>query len=215
VPDLSLPESFIWRWSRAGTGTGTHDIAGPPDLVSGCSVTGDLGALARGRPVTLRLTGKITATGVPAPAGELTAPAKTPHGPFRAGGGALPAQPHHLTIEVSQAIASRAHPRPWAGSFPEFHQASALPIRDIRDETSGNDVRLEVTLRPGADVDEVREQLAGIWGVYTEVHAAFPAPLADILRSWADRYGGEDIATSIAELETAIRHDRRGEWERW
>jgi len=42
-------------------------IAGGPYSVTGCTVTGNIAALARGRRVVLRETGQITITGVPAP----------------------------------------------------------------------------------------------------------------------------------------------------
>jgi hypothetical protein len=42
-------------------------IAGPPRSVTDCAITGDLDALAGGRPVTLRQTGRVSATGRPVP----------------------------------------------------------------------------------------------------------------------------------------------------
>jgi hypothetical protein len=55
----------------------------------------------------------------------------------------------------------------------------------------------------------VRAELAAVDAITTEARWAFPAPLASMLRSWVDRYRGENIAASLASLEDAIRRDRR------
>jgi hypothetical protein len=169
-------------------------IVGPPDFVTGCAVTGDLAALARGRPTPLRLTAQMTLT-----------------------------DEHHLIVDslppsdvadrVIQTIADRASRRQWADSFPSLGRDTTLPVAEVRDVSTWHDheVRMALVLQPDADPDTVKERLAGIEGVVTELRAAFPAPLARLLRSWVDSYRGEDIAASLTELETAIRRDRQRE----
>ena len=50
-----------------------------------------------------------------------------------------------------------------------------------------------------------------IEGVSVETCCFFPAPLADLMRSWMERYRQEDLAASLAALEDAIRRDRQRE----
>jgi hypothetical protein len=57
----------------------------------------------------------------------------------------------------------------------------------------------------------VRDQVAAIDGITLERTWAFPAPLASMLRSWADRHRPEDITASLDQLRDAIRRDRRRE----
>ena len=68
-----------------------------------------------------------------------------------------------------------------------------------------------IALRPGADPVAVRDQLAAIDGITTQATWKLPAPLPRMLRSWADRHRGEDIAASLASLEDAISRDRHRE----
>jgi len=52
-------------------------------------------------------------------------------------------------------------------------------------------------------------------GLAVDLPAQYPAPLADLLRSWADTHRHEDITASLDQLEAAIRADRldqRGYW---
>jgi hypothetical protein len=95
-------------------------------------------------------------------------------------------------------------------SHPSLTRTPGLPIEDIADEAVGDtDVRIVIALSPGADPVAVRDQLAAIDGITTEATWKFPAPLASMLRSWVERYRGEDVAASLDALEEAISRDRR------
>jgi hypothetical protein len=165
------------------------DLVGPPDFLTDCDISGDLAALAAGRPVTLRLTGRVTI-----------------------------ADRRHLIIEslppdvgaweTLRVIASHVNRSSWADSHPELHQATHLPIADAEDVSAGGDLRLLITLRPGAEPEAVRAGLRDLEGVALEVQAAFPVPLPRMLRSWVDAYRDEDTATSLAALRSAIGQDR-------
>jgi DNA gyrase/topoisomerase IV, subunit A len=170
-------------------------MVGPPDFLTGCTVTGDLGKLTAGRRASLRLTGQVTV-------------ADEEHLIIHT----LP--PHVGLNDIVRVIKTRAVSRPWAGSFPELDQAAMLPIADLEDEPTCDDLRLVITLRPGADPGRVRDSLLEMTGVAADVTAAFPAPLAELLRSWVSRHRGEDITASLAELDKAIRHDRQREQPR-
>ena len=196
-------------------------IIGGPYSVTGCTVTGNIAALARGRRVVLRETGQITITGVPAPQAPAGPPAPARGVMVAHGGiGLGPEIPAHLVIEslpartvaseVAQEIARRAASRPWSGSHPELARRTELPVAEV-DDQSAYEVRIPIRLRPGSDPAAVRDQIATIEGVSVEVSCAFPAPLASVLRSWVDRYRSEDIAASLNELEKAIHHDRQRE----
>jgi len=146
-------------------------VAGPPWSGTHCTVTGDLDALARGRRVVLREAGRITITGVPVPdepPRAPSAPGDRQYDPYRGTGEAPPA---HLVIEsvpaatvaseMAQAIASRAASRRGPDSGPAPGQ---LPVATVIDQSSGGEVRIVLTLRPGTDAASAREQLATIAG---------------------------------------------------
>jgi hypothetical protein len=112
--------------------------------------------------------------------------------------------------QAGQEIISRVRTRAWPDSHPPQTRDTGLPIEDITDHAcNGTDVRILIALRPGSDPVAVRAQLAAIHGITTEATWKFPAPPATMLRSWVDRYRGEDIAVSLATLEEAISRDRR------
>ena len=198
------------------------EIAGPPYPVTGCEISGDLGALFAGRRTEIRETARIMITGVPVPEPPAEPrPAPGSHGHIAAGrGGAYDGPPFaaHLIIEslpaqvgtsdAVQAITSRIQLRHWHGSHPELARRIALPIADIYDESRENDVRIHLSLEPGSDPAAVRDQLQDVDGVGWNATWAFPAPLASMLRSWVELHQGEDIAASLTRLEDAICHDQ-------
>lgn len=198
-------------------------MIGTPWSGTGCAITGDLAALARGRRTALRESGRIIITGVPVPE-------KPP------GGQPTPARdeqyhaievrdgepfPTHLVIEslpartvaseVAQAIAGRASLRSWPDSGSGPARRAALPIVHVDDQSAGAEIRILLTLCPGSDPAAVRDRLATIRGISAEAPSAFPAPLASLLRSWVNDHRGEDIAASLTALEDAIRHDQQRE----
>ena len=199
-------------------------LVGAPCSVTGCTVTGDIAALMRGRRAVLRETGRITVTGVPVP----EPPAHPPPAPAghtvvvgSGGVGPRPPRPAHLVIEtlpartmsadVAHAIVNRAVTRRWADSHSDLARRTTLPVADIDEESGEREVRILVTLRPGSDPEAVRDQLTQVEGVSVETSCFFPAPLATLMRSWVGRYRQEDIAASLAALEDAIRRDRQRE----
>jgi hypothetical protein len=83
-------------------------IIGPPYFVTGCTVTGNLAALAAGRRAKLRLQAQVSISEDHSSVVEN-----------------IP--PNVSTDDVAQIIASRARPRRWAAEHPGLHHLTHLP----------------------------------------------------------------------------------------
>lgn len=210
------------------------ELVGPPYSVTDCTIAGDLDALAAGKRVTLRQTGRIGHTGNPVP-GPRPAP-----DPAADGGEAVVVAYGRINGGDDQWFMNRAHLvieslPPGLGAaqvcfdLADHCRAGAdfisrdgkrmdvtLRIKDLRHEASdGAAVRIAIELRPGTNAELARDQLAQFDGITAEEQAAFPAPLARLLRRWAERHRGEDVIASLIALEEAIhgereRHRRHG-----
>jgi hypothetical protein len=199
-------------------------IAGPPWSVSGCKVTGDLDALAAGHRVMLRQTGRITLTGNPIP--EPPPVPKPPDGgpapvvvAYSSIGFNLPLHlaraqlvieslpPDSSPDQVAQDLHS--HAKMQSRSARSGGSSDALPIADVADcGTSAVPVRIVITLIPGTDPVAAQDQLAAFDGITTQALAAYPAPLAALLRAWTEQHRGEDLSASLTRFEDAVRQDR-------
>jgi hypothetical protein len=195
-------------------------IAGPPWSVSDCTVTGDLDALAAGHRVMLRQTGRISLTGnpVPAPRPSPNPPDGGP-GPVAVGLVSTGPGPRHLARaqlvieslppdsspdQVAQDLDRHARMQACRARGDGF--GDALPIANVADcGTSAVPVRITITLIPGTDPQTARDQLTAFDGITTQLPAAYPAPLATLLRAWTDQHRGEDLNASLASFEDAIR----------
>jgi hypothetical protein len=93
--------------------------------------------------------------------------------------------------------------------------ASVQPIAHTYSDSRKAYIRVEIRLRPGSDPHRVLEQLARMDGLAVDFAAQFPAPLADLLRSWTDDHRHEDITTSLDQLEAAIRADQLDQRDYW
>jgi DNA gyrase subunit A len=164
------------------------DITGPPYFLNGCTVTGDFAALAAGRPTVLRLEARVSIS--------------DDHGSVMIENFPPNANPD----ETAHSLANRARVREWAAQHPGLHQRAHLPLSDLRDESSARhgDLLVCVPAR-GTSAEQLREQLRDVYGVYTTVNVALPQPLPTLLGSWARAYAAEDLLTSLAALEDAIR----------
>jgi hypothetical protein len=94
--------------------------------------------------------------------------------------------------------------RPWAGDHPDLARATTLPIRALDDLSTGEHVRLVMTLRSGAQPEEVRQRIADIGGVVTELPVALGAPLVDLLRRWGHDHRDEDLPTGLDALANVL-----------
>jgi hypothetical protein len=204
-------------------------IVGRPVSLTDSELTGDFDALAQGQRTTIREAPRISLTGdavPPAPA----EPPREPTGPFvlttEPGRPKRPvhiivdAVPRHLSApQLSQEINGRIFRDGYQPPDPpgtklraeirERFAARALPIADMRDESTSNDIRLAIELRAGADPQAVRSQLASLHELVADRAAQFPAPLADLLRSWLATHRHKDITASLEQFKAAIQADRR------
>ena len=111
--------------------------------------------------------------------------------------------PSDICTELANHRAIAAHDQP--------RHPATIPIGDLYDAgTDRRPIRIAITLVPGTNPDIARDQLAGLDGITTEQPAAYPAPLATLLRTWAHQYRDEDITTSLTILHHARRRIRGG-----
>jgi hypothetical protein len=215
------------------------DIVGPPDFITGCAVSGDVAGLAAGRRTEIRLEARVRITDedhfhevVP-----LARPSHVLRTEVRGAGGSVhflssgagppprnrPRSSNRTLLlidrfpslvnpdEAIMSIVKRAERYDDDDRYPGLRQATRLPFRDVRDESSVRTGRLVVcVLNEGADAEVGRQQLLNVYGVCDVVPVALPRPLATMIRGWVRAYRDEDIEASLAALEQAIAADSRG-----
>jgi DNA gyrase/topoisomerase IV subunit A len=164
------------------------NIIGPPDFITGCTVTGDLAALAAGHPTELRLQAKITITDDRQ---------------------ALIVENIPPNISTDDAIASIARRATQTSDQPsELHTATRLDLRSVADEGNWHTPDGRIVCKPatGVPAEQVRDQLTRVYGVYTTMYVALPRSLPATVRHWVKTNQAEDLLTSLTSLETAIRN---------
>ncbi len=215
------------------------DIVGPPDFITGCAVSGDLAGLAAGRRTEIRLEARVRITDEDH-FDEVVPLARPSHVVRMEVGGADGTVHFHssgvgppprtrprasnrtlLLIdrfpslvnpdEAVMSIVKRTERYDDDDRYPGLRQATRLPFRDVRDESSARIGRLVIcVLTEGADAEAGREQLLNVYGVCDVVPVALPRPLATMIRGWVRAYRDEDIEASLAALERAIATGGRG-----
>jgi hypothetical protein len=190
-------------------------IAGPPFSVTGCAVTGDLDTLNAGGRIMLRQTGRISLTGNPIPSPRPVSAARQTAHKHHVGAAGSSDRLLASAQLIIESLPPDAYPGDVGAKLSRHGQAQAgeaenrssraLPIARVFDIGSiAVPVRILITLVPGTNPATARDQIAAVDGVTTQAAASYPAPLADLLRSWADRYRGEDLAASLNIFEYAI-----------
>jgi hypothetical protein len=168
------------------TGNELISIIGPPDFPTGCTVTGDLAALAAGRPTVLRLQASVTVG--------------TDHRSVTVEG--LP--PNVNRGDVLASLAARAERRDWAVRFPDLDRTTRLPLADVQDTAREDTDRFVCIPEPGTAPDSLRDQLMDVHGIWATVPVALPRPLPALVRQWVRAYVSEDLLTSLARLADAV-----------
>jgi DNA gyrase/topoisomerase IV subunit A len=159
------------------------EMVGMPDFLTGCTVTGDLAALAAGYPTPLRLQAQVSVA-------DDHRGVLVEHMP-----------PNASRPRVMMEIADVARRRVRYGG------RDRLPIQNIEDiSRSGND-RFLCIPEPGTAPELLRDLLLDFEGITTTVATALPRPLPDLIRAWVQAHQNEDLMASLASLENAI-HDQ-------
>jgi hypothetical protein len=187
---LAIIEALRQIIQRPGvTGKDLTNIVGPPCFLNGCTVTGDFAAMAAGRPTTLRLEACVTVSDDHRHVLIKNFP------------------PNANPDEVATTLANRARMREWAVEHPGLYGRIHLPLADLRDKSSqarDTDLLVCVPAR-GTAAEQLREQLMNVYGVYTTVRVDLPRSLPAMLRNWVKANTAEDLLTSLATLENAVR----------
>lgn len=182
------------------------ETIGPPDFITGCTVTGDISAMYAGQLTELRLESRLTITedaSLAEPAGlrrRSDAPGRNrtilliDHFP-----------PYANPDETVQSLARRMEPRAWDDEYPELRWATRLPLRNVMDlSTSRDGIQIGCLPALDADIEQVRSQVRDVYGVWVGVTVRLQRPLATTIRQWATRNRDEDIADSLDALEQAV-----------
>lgn len=164
-------------------------LVGPPYFLTGCTVAGDLTALAAGRRTELRLQARVSVSDD----GKNVVIESIP--------------PNISTDDAVNILASQATPRRWADEHPGLHHLTYLPLADLRDKTSERSSpfgRIICVPTPGTPPEQLRDRLLDVDGVSTTMRVALPRPLPDLVRQWRQANDGEDLLAGLAALEHAI-----------
>jgi DNA gyrase/topoisomerase IV subunit A len=164
-------------------------MIGPPDFITGCTVTGDLEAFAAGQPTDLRLQAKITLSDD----GQTVIVENIP--------------PNITTDDAAMSIAKRAEQTSDLSQPSPLHTATRLDVSSVWDESNSRTPDGRIVCKPATGVppEQVRDQLTTVYGVYTTIYVALPRSLPATIRQWVKTNQAEDLAASLTALETAIR----------
>lgn len=183
------------------------ETIGPPDFMTGCTVTGDISALYAGELMELRLESRITITDG-ASLAESTGQRRSPDAQARNRAVLLIDRfpPYANPDDAAQSLAERAAQRGWDNDHPELRRATRLPLRNVMDlSSSRGGIRIACVPAPDADPEQVRDQVRDVYGVWIGVTIRLRKPLATIIRQWVARNRDEDITGSLAALDQAVR----------
>jgi hypothetical protein len=198
---------LVHRKPRVASGE-LLDTIGPPDFLTGCTVTGDMIALRAGELTELRLESRVTITD------EASLPewAWTRRRRDRNRAVLLIDRfpPYANPDETAMSLHARSEQRSWDDHYPQLRDAIRLPLSEVRDLSTNRD-GIQVACLPArnADPEQVREQVMNIYGVWVGVTVRLRRPLATMIRQWVARNRDEDILGSVTALEQAIAAGQR------
>jgi hypothetical protein len=164
-------------------------MAGLPYFLTGCTVAGDLTALAAGHRTELRLQAQVSISDDRSTVIIENIP------------------PNISTDDAVNIIVSRARAARWASDHPGLHRLTHLPLADVRDKTSDRSSpfgRIICFPQRGTSPEELRDMLLDVPGVCTTMPVGLPRPLPALIRHWATASAHEDMLASLAALERAI-----------
>lgn len=186
-------------------------LAGPPDFITGCAVTGDLAALAAGQYAELGLHARVTVTDAAHVKDRVAKAAVPGHRPPRfTRDPARPVivvdtfPPYANTDDVIASIADRARGHAWHARHPELGALTALRITDVADLTARGDYWFACLPSDGTAPEVLRDQLLKVHGVSIYITARLPRPLPAMIRTWIRANQDEDLPGSPTALENAL-----------
>jgi len=186
------------------------DTIGPPDFLTGCTVTGDMSALYAGQLTELRLDSRLTLTDQ-ASLPEWARPPRRADAPALKRTVLLIDQfpPYANPDETAKSLAARSKQRSWDDNYPELRDATRLQLRDVMDLSTNRDgIQIACIPAPDADPEQVRNQVSDIYGIWVGVTVRLRRPLARTIRQWVKRNSDEDILGSLTALEQAVAAGR-------
>lgn len=199
-------------------GSSITGIVGPPGFITGCTVTGDLPALAAGQHAELGLHARVTVTDATHVRDRVTKAAIPGHRPppFTRDPGRpvividkFP--PYTNTDDVGLSIGKRIEEHSWQARHPELGTLAGLPISYVGDLSAGSDYWYVCLPADGTPPEVLRDQLLKVHGVSIYITTRLPKPLPTMIRTWIRAYRHEDLPGSLTALETALesRQQRR------
>jgi hypothetical protein len=185
-------------------------IVGPPDFITGCTVTGDLAALAAGQYAELGLHARVMVTDGAHVRDRVSRAAVPGHRPP----GWAPSRPlividrfppYTNPDEVGLSISKRAGEYSWHARHPELGALTGLPIKDLADlSTSRDGYWLACQPSRGTPPEVLRDQLLKIHGVSIYITTRLPRALPAMIRTWIRDWQQEDLTGSLTALEKAL-----------
>jgi hypothetical protein len=173
------------------SGNDLSDMVGPPDFLTGCTVTGDFAALAGGHPAVLQLQARVTVADDRRSVVIQNMP------------------PNDNRDQIIAELGNEASGRP---RHRHLSGAGNLPIADVRDISLDGDDRFICVPKPGTTPEVLCHQLLAVEGITTTMPVALPGSLPTMMRRWVRSYQDEDLLTSLAGLEDAVRSQPAWNW---
>lgn len=190
-------------------------IVGPPDFITGCTVTGDLTALAAGQHAELGLHARVMVTDGAYVRDRVARAAVPGHRPpvF------APSQsvviidkfpPYANPDEAALSISQRASEHSWHARHPELGALTGLPIKNLVDlSTSRGGCLLVCEPCDGTPPEVLRDQLQKVYGVSIYMTTRLPQSLPTMIRTWVRDCQQENLTGSLTALETALASRRQ------
>jgi DNA gyrase/topoisomerase IV subunit A-like protein len=196
------------------SGSRITGIVGPPDFITGCTVTGDLAALAAGQYAELGLHARVMVTDaayVSNRSGAVAVPGRTPGGePGRPVVVIDRFPPYANPDEVALGMSKRAGEHSWHARHPELGALTALPIKSLEDLSTFRDgYWFACEPSDGTPPEVLRDQLLKVHGVSIYITTRLPRALPAMIRTWARAFPQEDLAGSLTALENALASRRQ------
>ena len=160
------------------------ETVGPPAFPVGCEVSGQIAELIAGERATLVCTARFTR--------EDDAIVIT-HLPPGIG-----------VSEVGSRVTDRVMPKDWIDRHPELANEAMLRLRDVRNESRDDQIRL--VCEPARDTDpaETEAAIRRIWGVTIRMQCTLGMPLATLLRTWVAEHAEAGTRDALLGLHALV-----------